>query len=110
MLGSGERVFAQGADARFFINDAHQTAFEGTGALNSPTLNSFVRGALRGKRITLVATDRRKISADLLAGFFFDIGSPPLSSAKAASKFDTAASDRIFDSGDLVIYGVRGLW
>jgi hypothetical protein len=110
MLGPRERVFAQGADARFFVNNAHQTGFEGTGPLNSRTLNKFVRGSLRDRRVTLVATDRRKISSDLIAGYFFDIGSPPLSSARAANKFDTPATDRIFDSGDIVIYGVRGLW
>jgi hypothetical protein len=110
MLGPREHVFAQGADARFFVNNGHQVGLEGTGPLNAATLNPFVRGALRANRVTLVATDRRKISADLLAGFFFDIGSPPLSSARAANKFDTPATDRIFDDGDIVIYGVRGLW
>ncbi len=109
-LGGGEHVFAQDADARFFANNTHQTAFEGTGPLNATRLNGFVRAALRANRITLVDTDRRRISADLLAGFFFDIGSPALSSAKAAKKFDTPATDRIFDSGNIVIYGVRGLW
>jgi hypothetical protein len=110
MLGPHERVFAQGADARFFNNNAHQTGFEGTATLNSPTLTPTVRAALRANRITLVAADRRSISSDLLVGFFFDIGSPALTPAKQADKFSTPATDRVFDSGDIVIYGVRGLW
>ena len=42
MLGPRERVFAQGADARFFVNNGHQVGFEGTGPLNSATLSPFV--------------------------------------------------------------------
>jgi hypothetical protein len=110
MLGSGERVYAQVADARFFNNNAQQTALEGPGPLNTPTLSPFVLRALHANHITLVATDRRKISSDLLAGFFFDIGSPALAPAKAADKFATPSTDRIFDSGPIVIYGVRSLW
>ena len=110
MLGPHERVFAETADARFFNNNAHQQGLEGTYFLNSPTLTPTVRSALRKNRITLVATDRRSISSDLLVGFFFDIGSPPLMPAKQADKFSTPATDRIFDSGDIVIYGVKGLW
>jgi len=110
MLGPHQRVYAEGADARFFNTNAQQTAFEGPGPLNTPTLSAFVHRALRANHITLVATDRRSISSDLLAGFFFDIGSPALASARAADKFDTKSTDRIFDSGPIVIYGVRSLW
>jgi hypothetical protein len=110
MLGPHEHVFAQPGDARLFNNNAHQMGFEGTDSLNSPTLTGTVRAALRMNRITLVAADRRSVSSDLLVGFFFDVGSPPLTPAKQADKFSTPDTDRIFDSGDIVIYGVKDLW
>ena len=110
MLGPHERLYAQAADARLFNNNAQQTAFEGPGPLNTPKLSSFVHNALRVNHVTLVATDRRSVSSDLLAGFFFDIGSHALMPATGADKFDTRSADRIFDSGPLVIYGVRALW
>jgi hypothetical protein len=110
MLGPHEHVFAQGADARFFNNNAHQVGFEGTDGLDSPTLTPAVRAALRANHITLVAADRRAISSDLLVGFFFDIGSPPLRPARQSDKFATPVTDRVFDGGNYVIYGVRNLW
>jgi hypothetical protein len=109
-LGSGERVFAQPADARLFTVNGHQIGLEGTDPLNSRRLNAATIAALRSNRITLVATDRRKVSADVIAGYFFDTSSPPLASSAAAAKFDVSKSNRIYDAGDIVIYGVRGLW
>jgi hypothetical protein len=110
MLGPNERVYAQPADARFFNNNALQAAFEGPGPLNTPLMSGFVHRALRNNHITLAVTDRRKISSDLLGGFYFDVGSPPLAPAKGANKFQTPTTDRIFDSGPIVIYGVKSLW
>jgi hypothetical protein len=115
-LGSAQSVFAQDADALFFLDNGHQTAYEGDFApdvqylLNASTLQPWMSDTLRRYRVTLVVTDRRVISADNLFGFFFDTGAPALSPAAGANKFDTAAANRLYDSGDLVIYGVRGLW
>jgi len=110
LLGPGQRVFAQSADARLFTVNGHQTGIEGTDPLNSLTLNATTIAALRSNRVTLVATDRRKVSADVIVGYFFDTSSPPLASSAAAAKFDVSNSNRIYDAGDIVIYGVRGLW
>ncbi len=109
-LGSAERVLAQSADARLFTVNGRQTGIEGTDPLTNRELNAATIAALRSNRITLAATDRRKVSDDVIAGYFFDTGWPPLSSSAAAAKFDVSKSNRIYDGGDIVIYGVRGLW
>jgi len=115
-LSASQRVFAQDADARFFLVNGGQTAFTGGFApdvddmLDSRTLTPAMRKLLRSYRATLVVSDRRKISGDNLFGFFFDIGAPSLLSPATANKFDVGSANRLYDSGDLVIYGVRGLW
>jgi hypothetical protein len=115
MLGPAQRVFAQNADARLFVVDGRQTAFEGSvpdveDTLNKPILANWMRKLLRDNRITLVVADRRKVSADNIVGFFFDVGHPSLASAVAADKFNLPSVDRLYDDGNIVIYGVRGLW
>ena len=75
-----------------------------------PDADGPMRALLRAYRTTLVVADRRTISGDNLFGFFFDNGPPALLRPATADKFDTAATNRLYDSGDLVIYGVRGLW
>jgi hypothetical protein len=115
-LAASQRVFAQDADARFFLANAGQTSFTGNFApdvddlLNAKKLTPAMRSLLHSYRTTLVVSDRRTISGDNLFGFFFDTGTPSLSSAASAKKFDVGAANRLYDSGDLVIYGVRGLW
>jgi hypothetical protein len=115
MLGPGQRVFAQNADARLFVVDGHQIAFEGVSpdvedTLNLAPLQPWMRKLLRDNRITLVVTDRRTISSDNIVGFFFDVGRPSLARAAAAEKFNVPSVDRLYDDGNIVIYGVRGLW
>jgi hypothetical protein len=113
-LGAGQRVAAEDSDARLFIDYGHQIAFAGVnpdfdGMLSAPTLQPWV-SLLRDSRITLVETDRRQIAADIIAGYFFDEGAPALMSAASANKFNVANVNRLYDSGNLVIYGVRRLW
>ncbi len=115
-LGANQRVFAQDADARFFLTNGSQTALTGNFApdvddlLDAKKLTPAMRAELRSYRTTLVVSDRRKISSDNLFGFFFDVGAPSLMPAATAGKFDVPGANRLYDGGDLVIYGVRGLW
>ena len=115
-LGAAQRVFAQDADARYFLTDALQPSFTGDFApdvdylLNAQTLTPAIRSMLRGYGVTLVVSDRRAISSDNLFGFFFDIGPPSLTPAVPARKFDAPGANVLYDAGDLMIYGVRGLW
>ena len=115
-LGPAQRVAAEDSDARLFLDIGHQTAFSGVfpdvdAVLSDrPPLKAWQRTLLRRNKITLVETDRRKVSTDVIGGYFFDVGSPALSSAAAAAKFDLPGASRIYDSGNIVIYWVRGLW
>ena len=54
--------------------------------------------------------DLREISTDVIAGYFFNVGSPPLMKAVTANKFNLPDVDRIFDAGNFTIYAVRRLW
>ena len=116
MLGSTQRVAAQDSDARLFIDYGHQTAFSGTNpnvdlVLSSTApLQPWERTVLQRSRITLVETDRRAISSDIIAGYFFDVGPTPLIPAASANKFNLPDVDRLYDSGNVVIYGVSKLW
>jgi hypothetical protein len=78
--------------------------------LNAPTLTPGIRSMLHGYGVTLVVSDRRAISSDNLFGFFLDVGPPSLTPAVPALKFDTRGANVLYDAGDLMIYGVRGLW
>lgn len=115
-LGPDQRVFAQDADARFFLTNGLQTSLTGNFApdvddlLDAKKLTPAMRALLRSSRTTLVVSDRREISGDNLFGFYFDSGPPALAPAATASKFDVPGANRLYDGGDLVIYGVRGLW
>jgi hypothetical protein len=115
-LGRSQNVFAQDADARFFLTLALQASLTGNFApdvddlLDARTLTPAMRSLLRSYRTTLVVSDRRNISSDNLFGFYFDVGPPSLAPASTDSKFNVAGSNRLYDGGDLVIYGVRGLW
>lgn len=114
-FGSALRVAAEDADARLFVDVGHQVAFTGVRPdvdamlTDPPPLKSWQRQLLRANGISLVETDRRTVSTDIIGGYFFDVGTPQLSSAAAQQKFDTAEADRVYDSGNIAIYWVRGL-
>ena len=115
-LGASQRVFARDADARFFLVYGHQPSYAGNfrpdvdDLLADRALTRGWRAELRSNRVTLVVADQRQISLDNLFGFFFDVGPAPLLPARSVKKFDTAGSNRLYDGGNIVIYGVRGLW
>ena len=114
MLGPGRRIAAEDSDARLFLDVAHQTALTGIApnvdAMLTATNLAPWRRFLANNRIALVETDSRRISQDIIAGYFFDVGPTPQFPTSAESKFDVANVDRLYDSGSIVIYGVRGLW
>lgn len=113
-LGPTQVVAAEDADARLFLDYAHQAAYTGVypdvdDMLASSTLKGW-HGLLKRYHITLVETDRREISTDVIAGYFFNVGRPRLMAAGTANKFNVADVDRIFDAGNFTIYAVRRLW
>lgn len=114
-LGPARRLGAQDADARTFLVDGRQTAFQGVnpdirGVLDAERLEPWQRELLRENRLRLLVTDRRTISSDNIAGYFFDRGRPDLAPAATVGKFDLPTVDRLYDSGDIVVFDVRGLW
>ena len=82
--------------------------------LHSSVLDPWMLRFLAGHRIDYVVLDRRRISADNLAGYFFlpadqpDRGQGYYSNA-ARSKYAKANASQIFSSGDVVIADVSGL-
>ena len=83
-----------------------------SGILHAEFLEDWMLDNLRGGGIRLVAVDRRKISGDNLAGYFFwprslnDAlgGDLPVATV---TKFDEAPeAQRLWDSGDIVLYDV----
>lgn len=115
-LGPGLRVAAEDADALLFLDYGRQITEEGSYdadvnyLLNTSALRPSLTSLMAYFHLALVVTDRRNIAQDNLFGFFFDRGAPSLGPAAAADKFDTPSTNRLYDDGDTVIYGVRGLW
>ncbi len=114
-LGTGRRFISEDADSRLLVIDGHQVAYQGTNpdfntVLQSTTLEPWMIPLLRSRRIPFVFADRRTISADNIAGYFFDVRAPSLFPAASTAKFDLPRVDRLYDSGDIVVFDVRGLW
>lgn len=80
------------------------------GVLDAERLEPWQTELLRRERISIIVSDRRTVSADNIAGYFFDVRPPELAPATTTSKFDLASVDRLYDSGDIVIFEVGGLW
>jgi hypothetical protein len=106
------------ADARLFQAYGRQVAIAGTNPpiellLHSPTLERWQPGLIRDERLRYAAVNRREVSDDVLAGYFFPrpaTGGSELLDRAAVRKFDReAAADRLFDSGDIVIYDIEGI-
>lgn len=113
-LGPSQRVAAQDADARLFLIEGRQTALQGVNpdvqaVLDAKRLEPWHTDLLRSERIDLAVSDRRTVSADNIAGYFFDVGTPSLAPESATTKFERPDVDRLYDSGNIVIFDVRGL-
>jgi hypothetical protein len=111
VLGPGRRYAASDADARLLNTYADSIAITGrhpdvADLLKSPTLESWELPLLRDHDVRYVVTDRRRRSFDNTAGYFFGFRSGPQRDERlpksAVRKF--RRFDRIFDSGDIVIY------
>jgi hypothetical protein len=113
-LGSGNRVAAEAADGRFFLVDGRQHVFAGSRPpiatiLSTRALYSWQIADLRRYKIRYVVTDAQPSSADVSDGFYFFPGNyshSPL--AVAGRKFKRAGAAPIYDSGDIVVYDLKG--
>jgi hypothetical protein len=111
LLGPGRRYAASDADARLLNAYADSVAIAGrhpdvADLLKSPTLESWELPLLRDNDVRYVVTDRRRRSFDNTAGYFFGFRSGPQRDERlpkaVVRKF--RRFDRIFDSGDIVIF------
>jgi hypothetical protein len=115
VLGPGRRYAASDADARLLNTYAAGFAMAGQSPdvediLRTPRLDRWQLPLLRENGLRFVVVDRRHRSFDNTGGYFFGFraGSEradALYDPKVARKFDHRF-DRVFDSGDIVIFDV----
>jgi hypothetical protein len=119
-IGDGKIVVTDQSNALFLTDYAREVAYTGQergtqGLFFAPTIDASVLDVLRTVQPQYIVFDRRQRSWDHLVGFFppggaGPLGSPsPLMDPSATAKFDSYGGvDRIADSGNIVVYAVRG--
>lgn len=113
-LGPGNRVAAEAADGRFFLVDGRQHVFVGSRPpiatiLRTKPLYAWQAALLRRYRIRYVVTDSQPSSMDISDGYYFFPGNDSHSGlAVAGEKFRKAGAEPIYDSGDVVVYDLKG--
>jgi hypothetical protein len=113
-LGSGNRVAAEAADGRFLLVDGRQHVFTGTRPpisriLSTKVLYPWQIADLKRYGIRYVVTDARQSSTDVSDGFYFFPGDASHSNlAVAGRKFLRAGAAPVYDSGDIVVYDLKG--
>jgi hypothetical protein len=119
-LGAGRRFAADGSNARLLAAYADEFAITGTNpdvqrVIREPKLEGWHVRLLRRYRIRYVLVDRRRISEDALAGYFFVTNESPPTwretfPPRSVRKFDRQpGASRLFDSGDIVVYDIARL-
>lgn len=116
-LGPDRRMVADESNARLLLATGGQLPFappEGIGrAILEREAIDEIRPAIEEESIGYVVVDRRQIAGDSLAGYFFAPAGQPrvegLIPRERIAVFDVAGADRLFDSGDIVAYDVRGV-
>lgn len=117
VLGPGHRFIAPEAIGRELLVDGGQIAYVTSAPFNAatviygPEITSGIVDTLTNHSIGYVVVDRRAAGDDSMAGYFFrsqDDGQrvdPP-----SIGKFDSFPGvDRVYDSGDIVVYDVKAL-
>jgi hypothetical protein len=119
-LPRDSRYVGDEASSRVLTVSGARTVFGGRSAgvpelLRDPGLPAWQRSVLVRDRVDYVVVDRRKVSSDNLAGYYFANGGPPDGGVgyyrpSVREKFSRIPrSSRILDSGDIVVYDVSGL-
>jgi hypothetical protein len=119
-LGPGRLFAADASNARLLAAYGDEFARAGTNpdvraVIRDPRLDGWHVRLLRSYRIPYVLVDRRQVSEDALAGYFFATAASPPSwraifDARSVHKFDRQpAVERLYDSGDIVVYNVSRL-
>ena len=117
VLGPNHRFAAPEAVGRELLVHGDQTAFVTSapfdirGIVFGNVITSGMVSTLADRRIRYVATDRRASGDDSMGGYFFGgAGNTAVVNPRAAQKYNGFFGvDRIFDSGDIVVYDVGRL-
>jgi hypothetical protein len=83
--------------------------------LHAPVLPDWEKQFLRTTRIGYIVLDRRQISGNNLAGYYFPSRGDPSGGAgyypaAARAKFAAAGASEIYSSGDIAVFDVSALW
>jgi hypothetical protein len=114
-LGSGKTMAAETVDGRFLLVDGAEQVFVNKYPpialiLSTKRLYQWQISNLRQFGIRYVVTDARASSADVSDGFYFFPGNASHSAlAVAGRKFRRAGAVPIYDSGDIVVYDLKGV-
>jgi hypothetical protein len=112
-IGPGRRFGASDADARLLATYSSSFALSGVypdvvDILKSTTLPPWQVALLRNNRLRYVVVDRRLRSFDTMGGYFFDRAGSEASRERlpigVVRKFDKSGANRIYDSGDVVVF------
>ncbi|CAN5696708.1 hypothetical protein BH24ACT5_BH24ACT5_28490 [soil metagenome] len=114
-LPHGQRIASEQSDARVLQLYGGHYAVAGRNPdvqdiLHLPTFDDWMYELLREQRFRYVAVDRRLVSADNMAGYFFAPEGSPGAADRAPEmqiKFDRVGAERVFDSGDIVLFDME---
>jgi hypothetical protein len=111
IVGSESDTYLLGAYANQRPVAGHK--FYAVDLLQTTTIGRFERFILRNGRFDYIVVDRRLKSFDNMNGYYFGFrpgaGAPDaLLPADVALRFDTIKADRLYDSGNVVVYDLKG--
>jgi hypothetical protein len=117
VLGPGQPIAAQEADARLLLVYGREHVFTGTGpafndVLQTPKLYRWQFDLLREYGVRYVVVDARKASTNVSTGYFFP--RPPIRPKDrfpdaTVTKFQRAGARRIYKGGGIIVYDIRGM-
>lgn len=118
LLGDARRWIAPEAVGRVLLVRGDQFVYVTSAPFNASTVlhadrvTAGIVRTLEERRVTYVVIDRRETGDDSMTGFFFQPRTRSrLIPREVAGKFDDYPGvDRIYDSGNIVVYDVRRLW
>jgi hypothetical protein len=119
-LGPRRRFIADESNGRFLLAHGGQLPLAAQNGLAKTVLEPVALTPetiriMRDRHVDYVVVDRRAIAADNLAGYFFAPRGTPAEGARGEAapellrRFEVDGSQRLFDSGDIVVYDVRGV-
>ena len=119
VLGPNNRILTDESNGRLMLTYGDQDTLVGRNAnakeiLGTPEIPDWLPNVVQDRRIRYIGVDRRLISWDNMAGYYFDethggpIPDTELFAPEIYQKFDGLDNvSRVYDSGNIVIYDVK---